>query len=372
MNPKVIALYLPQYYPNPQNDEWWGKGFTEWTNVGNAKPLFKGHDQPRVPADLGYYDLRLPEVREQQAALAHEAGASAFLYWHYWFGNGKRMLARVFDEVLESGNPDFPFCLAWANHSWYAKTWDKSAPDKLLIEQTYPGMEDAKLHFEFLAKAFTDPRYFKVEGKPFFFIYHPDDVPKDYLVYFRKRTKELGFEDIYLVANVWSEAHTVEEYRQKGYDAITYNRILNILYDEYADMSFLKQCYHRAIRLWYQKFKGIPKGALDYGEYRHKFILPKDCQRGVIPEIFPNWDHSPRSGKTGASTIYYNSKPDYFYDHVKDALNAIKDKPESEQMLILKSWNEWGEGNYMEPDLKNGHGYIDAIRKAIEEFEKAC
>ena len=122
MKPRLISFYLPQFYPTPENDEWWGKGFTEWTNVGRAKPLFKGHYQPKVPADLGYYDLRIPEVREQQADLAREAGIEGFCYWHYWFGNGKRLLDRVFREVVETGKPDFPFCLCWANHSWYAKT----------------------------------------------------------------------------------------------------------------------------------------------------------------------------------------------------------------------------------------------------------
>lgn len=124
MKPKIIALYLPQYYPFKENNEWWGTGFTEWTNVGKAKPLFKGHYQPRVPADLGYYDLRLPCIREQQAQLAKEAGVYGFCYWHYWFGNGRRLMNLVFDEVLSTGKPDFPFCLGWANHSWYAKNWN--------------------------------------------------------------------------------------------------------------------------------------------------------------------------------------------------------------------------------------------------------
>lgn len=368
MHPSILALYLPQYYPTPYNDKWWGKGFTEWTNVGKAKPLWKGHYQPKVPADLGYYDLRVPEVREQQAQLAREAGVTAFLYWHYWLGNGKRLLSEVFQEVLDSGKPDYPFALAWANHSWYAKDWNDRKKDVLIAEQTYPGIEDEKIHFNFLLKAFKDKRYFKVDGKPFFFIFHPQNLPIEYITNFRKWTKEAGFPDIYLVANVLGDEESLEEYKKRGYNAIVRNRMLNILYESYDKMSFIKEAVIRAERLFKQKFIGIPKGALDYSKVFHHFIHESDKQIGVIPEIFPNWDHSPRSGKTGASTIYYNSEPQYFYEHVKDALNAIKDKPESEQILILKSWNEWGEGNYMEPDLKYGHGYINALQKALKEY----
>lgn len=369
MNPKILALYLPQYYPTPYNDKWWGKGFTEWTNVGKAKPLWKGHYQPKVPADLGYYDLRLPIVREQQAELAREAGVTAFLYWHYWLGNGKRLLSEVFQEVLDSGKPDFPFALAWANHSWYAKTWDNSGQDVLLAEQTYPGIEDEKMHFRFLLKAFRDKRYFKVDGKPFFFVFRPDDVPKEYLLNLRQWTREAGFPDIYLVANVWDGHKMLDDYRKLGYDAITINRMQNILYDAYDKMNIFKQMALRLQRFAKQELAGIPRGALDYAKTYHQFINDNDKQIGVLPEIFPNWDHSPRSGKVGASTIYYNAKPEDFYEHVKDALNAIKDKPLSDQILILKSWNEWGEGNYMEPDLKYGHGYIDALRRVLDEYK---
>lgn len=368
MNSKILALYLPQYYPTPLNDKWWGKGFTEWTNVGKAKPLWKGHYQPKVPADLGYYDLRLPQVREQQAELAKEAGVTAFLYWHYWLGNGKRLLSEVFQEVLDSGKPDFPFALAWANHSWYAKDWNDRRKDVLIAEQTYPGIEDEKLHFQFLLKAFSDKRYFKVDGKPFLFIFRPDDLPEEYLSNLHKWTKDAGFPGLYLVANVWGKRHTLEEYKKKGYDAITYNRVMDTLYDWYGSISPLHQLWDRAERKICEIVEGKPRAALDYSKFYHLFIRPEDKQRGIIPEIFPNWDHSPRSGRTGASIIYYNSDPKYFHEHVKDALNAIKDKPESEQILILKSWNEWGEGNYMEPDLRYGHGYIDALRSAIDEF----
>ena len=173
---RPIAFYLPQFYPTPENDEWWEPGFTEWTNVARAVPLFPGHYQPRIPRDLGFYDLRVPETRQKQAELAREAGIEGFCYWHYWFGGGKRLLHEVFDDVVRSGKPDFPFCLCWANHSWYSKTWDPDLPDKLLVEQTYPGEEDIIDHFNAMLPAFQDKRYMKVNGKLVFGVFDPSKI----------------------------------------------------------------------------------------------------------------------------------------------------------------------------------------------------
>ncbi|MBQ4029820.1 MAG: glycoside hydrolase family 99-like domain-containing protein, partial [Prevotella sp.] len=173
MKARVIAYYLPQFHPIPENDKYWGKGFTEWTNVAKARPLFRGHYQPRIPADLGFYDLRMPEVREAQAELAREAGIEGFCYWHYWFGHGKRLLERPFNEVVASGKPDFPFCLAWANHDWTTKTWEKGVKDGMIAEQLYLGKEDYRLHFNTLLPAFKDHRYIRIDGKPLFVIYDP-------------------------------------------------------------------------------------------------------------------------------------------------------------------------------------------------------
>ena len=175
MKPRILALYLPQFHPIPENDAWWGPGFTEWTNVVKAKPSFRGHVQPKIPADLGFYDLRLPETREQQAQLAREAGIEGFCYYHYWFG-GKQLLERPFNEVLASGKPDYPFCICWANHSWSNKTWNRKSnmqKNSMLIEQTYPGDQDDREHFLALLPAFNDPRYITIDGKPVFFLYSP-------------------------------------------------------------------------------------------------------------------------------------------------------------------------------------------------------
>ena len=177
---RVIAFYLPQFHPTPENDKFWGKGFTEWTNAAKAKPLFKGHHQPHIPADLGFYDLRMPEIRESQAKLAKEAGVEGFCYWHYWFGNGKQFLQEIFDDVVESGKPDFPFCVGWANHSWTNKNWVNTptfSKDFYIAEQLYPGPEDHEAHFYSLLKAFKDPRYIKVDGKLLFYIFAPLNLP---------------------------------------------------------------------------------------------------------------------------------------------------------------------------------------------------
>ncbi len=175
-NARAIAFHLPQYHPTPENDEWWGKGFSEWSPTPRrAKPLYPGRSQPHLPADLGYYDLRLPEARHAQAEkLAREYGIEGFCYYHYWFG-GRRILERPVNEILSSGEPDLPFCLCWANHSW-SNIWQGVA-DRMLIEQTYPGMDDHRRHFEWLLAAFHDPRYIRVDGKPMFLIYNPPDIP---------------------------------------------------------------------------------------------------------------------------------------------------------------------------------------------------
>ena len=174
---RLIAFYFPQFHPIPENDKWWGKGFTEWTNVAKAKPLFRGHYQPHVPADLGFYDLRLPEIRQQQADMAREAGIEGFCYWHYWMGGGRLLLERPFQEVLKTGAPDFPFCLGWANHSWTTKTWEKGksfTSESMIFEQLYPGVEDYINHFFDVLPAFKDKRYITVDNKPLFVVFDPE------------------------------------------------------------------------------------------------------------------------------------------------------------------------------------------------------
>ena len=170
---KALAFYLPQYHPIPENDEWWGKGFTEWANVAKAQPLYPGHYQPHLPGELGYYDLRVPEVREAQADLARDHGISGFVYYHYWF-HGRRLLNRPFDEVLASGSPDFPFALCWANEEW-TRNWDGQS-GRVLIRQEYSDADDLA-HIRWLATAFADSRYITIDGKPLMLVYRPGVLP---------------------------------------------------------------------------------------------------------------------------------------------------------------------------------------------------
>lgn len=362
--PKIIALYLPQYHPFKENDEWWGKGFTEWTNVAKAKPLYRNHYQPKIPADLGFYDLRVPEVREQQAQLAREAGIYGFCYWHYWFGNGKQLMESVFDEVLESGEPDFPFCLAWANHSWYAKLWNKddTNKDKLLIEQTYP-QGDPDLHYSKLRHAFHDKRYIKVGSSPLFMIYDPMSCPKEYLDRLQELARADGFPDgLFIVGNITLRKLKKEDLLKYGYSAVTYQRLTKDINRSLGARIALKiktvlldKIIHRPAIADYRK-------AISY------LIDPDiDGADDVFPGILPNWDHTPRSGLRGS--VFEHATPSNFKKLAKKALEVVRKKPIDRQIIFLKSWNEWGEGNYMEPDLKYGKGFINALREALDEYE---
>ncbi len=392
---RVIAFYLPQFHPTPENDKFWGKGFTEWTNVAKAKPLFKGHHQPHIPADLGFYDLRMPEVRDAQAKLARDAGIEGFCYWHYWFGNGKQFLQKIFDEVVESGKPDFPFCVGWANHSWNNKNWVNTptfSKDYYIAEQTYPGAEDNEKHFYSLLKAFKDPRYIKVDGKLLFYIFAPLKFPNvsAFISQWNELAKKEGLKGFYFVAlresgefikikssiktimtnlfnkdfSVFSDADSViNEVLSLGFDAVN-SRGINIAHYRY-NSPFISFCKHFVNGILFGLFDWHPVEKYNFKKISKFLFTDTDRRENVFPTIIPNWDRSPRAGKR--ARIWYNSKPEYFKEQVKMALDLIKDKPEQKRILFLMAWNEWGEGNYMEPDLEYGHGYLDALRNALLE-----
>lgn len=348
---RVIAFYLPQFYPTPENDEWWEPGFTEWTNVARAKPLFKGHYQPRIPRDLGFYDLRVPETREKQAQLAREAGIEGFCYWHYWFGNGKRLLSDVFREVVETGKPDFPFCLCWANHSWYAKTWDPNIPDKLLIEQTYPGKEDYIAHFNEMLPAFKDKRYMKTsDGKLIFGIFAPYDFKnfqefKDVWNQLAINNGLVGFEFFAFVQGMG-----LDKLHNDIYDRIVYDAI----YDTYKSSSELS--FSRLINSVKFRMKKFVKRA-NYKDYVEAAILKFKEFSNVTPCIYPMFDHSPRSANR--SIILHNNSPKLWGELCRKTEQIVQSNKDKDNLIFIKAWNEWGEGNYMEPDSKFGKAYIN-------------
>lgn len=355
---RIIALYLPQFHPIDENNQWWGPGFTEWTNVGKAKPLFKGHYQPRVPRDLGYYDLRLPETRDAQAAMAKSYGIEAFCYWHYWFGNKRRLIERPFNEVLESGKPDFPFCLGWANHSWKDKQFSKDGTDTMLIEQLYGGLKDYTEHFEAVIPAFKDKRYVRVNDKPFFMIHSPYLIPdlKFFIETWQRLAIENGLKGIHFVANTHLDSE-VEPLIKMGFGAVSVVKLFDVFKNEFNVLQ-------RAVAKVKRQYLSLGK-ILDYEKSSKYFHSQEDKDLKRYPNLFPNWDHSPRSGRKGH--ILHNSHPKAFKKHALAVLNLVKTKPQEENIIILRSWNEWAEGNYIEPDLKFGIGYLQALQEAIIE-----
>lgn len=361
---RVIAFYLPQFHPFKENDEWWGKGFTEWTNVANAKPLFKGHYQPKIPADLGFYDLRVPEVREEQARLAKEAGISGFCYWHYWF-HGHELMERPFWEVVESGKPDFPFCIGWANETWKSKMWNKDGSlgvgTKTLIEQTY-NEEDDVAHFDALLKAFKDPRYILVDGAPLVFVHRASDLPEHTIRIWNKLAVQNGFPGIHFVGRITlleNYAKTKESLLNKGFNAVTVSRL--------GASSLKESILQKLIRKVWSLIRY--RGCLHLYPYKKEmdtlYDPAFDAADNVYPAIYPNWDHSPRSGRNGF--IVVDSTPALFEKHVSCVLDELRNKDPEHQIVFLKSWNEWGEGNYMEPDTKFGRGYIDALARQLNK-----
>lgn len=359
---KVIALYLPQYYPFKENDEWWGKGFTEWTNVGKAKPLFRGHYQPKVPADLGYYDLRLPEIAEQQAELARRAGVYAFCYWHYWFGEGKELLDMPFKRALKTGKPDFPFCLGWAAESWMAKYWNKDNTygGKILIEQRFPGEEDNEKHFYSCLDAFKDPRYVKVDEKPFFLLYglknHPDVA--GFINQWNNLIKKSGVADSFYFVGYANTKEEIMNCKGAKFDAISLNPLLVSPKFSGNSRYNIKIYFERLVDKLFKRPMRV-----DYEEIVDNCWNDEYLKEDFIPAIIPNWDHSSRSGIRGSVII--NNTPEKWKKVCEKVVTNTRKK--HNKFILLKSWNEWGEGNYMEPDLKYGNQYIDALGDCVNK-----
>ena len=367
---RIIAFYLPQFHPIPENDEWWGRGFTEWTNVGKAKPLFPSHRQPRLPTELGYYDLRVPEVREAQAELARSAGVESFCYWHYWFGNGRRIIDRPFAEVLASGKPDFPFCLAWANQSWTGIWHGK--PGTTLIEQLYPGREDEEAHFRWARTAFEDHRYSTVDGKPIFVIFAPHDMPSttSFIEHWRELAHKAGLPGIYFVAISNRYIKGLDRYYDPILDA--FDAVTLLVPQDYISKRGREVQGTLARRLKelnvgklnpYKPEKWKRPMRIDYAEVVAHALEDMPAGERYLPSVLPGWDNTPRSRFGGV--VYEGETPELFERYMRKALNKVKDHDEQHRIIFLKAWNEWAEGNYVEPDAIHGRAMLDVIRSVV-------
>jgi lipopolysaccharide biosynthesis protein len=350
---RAIAFYLPQFHPIPENSEWWGPGFTEWTNAAKARPLFRGHVQPHLPADLGFYDLRLHEAREAQAALAAQYGVEAFCYWHYWFGDGVRILERPFAEVVASGAPNHKFLLGWANQTWTG-IWHGAA-NRVLRQQSYLGPEDDQRHFDTILPAFRDDRYFRVDDRPVFYVFRPEELPnpKEFIDRWQSMAKAAGLPGLYLVAEVSDLLGAGARYttsERDGFDAGVYVRIP------------ARKTRSDVLRMRVSRKLGAPEHypySTDPAMWR-----PVREDGHLQPVVYPNWDNTPRSGRRGL--VLTGSSPELFASNARTAIDTLRDRPDGEQLLWIKSWNEWAEGNYLEPDLEHGHKWLVALRGELQ------
>lgn len=357
---RAIAFYLPQFHPIPENDEWWGRGFTEWTNTAKAKPLFRGHYQPHLPADLGFYDLRLAEAREAQADMARQYGIEGFCYYEYWFA-GKRLIERPFNEVLTSGKPDFPFCICWANQTWTG-IWH-GAPNRILIEQTYPGMADHEAHFHEWLKAFRDKRYITVDNKPLLLIYRPMEIPdiQEVIDFWRRLSVESGLEGLHLVG-VCEDPDWVPG--DHGFDASVTPRLpLHKTFNWAPWWQPIKK-----IKSLLKKWRKLPT-VFNYADVMRDFLGAAPPGVENYPCLVPNWDNTPRSGSRGF--VLHESTPELFRAHVNQAMEMTKDVPVEHRLLFIKSWNEWAEGNHLEPDDRFGHDYLEVLRDELSALRSS-
>ena len=339
---KALAFYLPQFHPIPENDAWWGAGFTEWRNVTRARPLYPGHYQPHVPGELGYYDLRIPEVRAAQADLARSHGISGFVYYHYWF-QGKRLLNRPFDEVLASGEPDFPFALCWANEEW-TRNWDGRS-GTVLMPQGYSDADDLA-HIRWLATAFADPRYITIDGRPLMLIYRPGLLPDPRRTTDRWRTEaqQLGFPDLYLCwVDGWG--HPEHGPEDAGFDATVGFVPFS------APQRFLTVESLRTHRI------------LDYPAAAEARATEPAPPWKHFPSVMVGWDSTARH--PGSATIFEGATPDAYRSWLDRTVTSLADVPEEENYLFLLAWNEWAEGNHLEPDQRFGRAFLEATRSVL-------
>jgi lipopolysaccharide biosynthesis protein len=343
---RAIAYYLPQFHPIPENDKWWGNGFTEWANVAKAVPNFRGHYQPRLPADLGFYDLRLPQVREQQARLAKSYGLHGFCYYYYWFA-GKKLLDLPITEVLRSGAPEFPFCLCWANENW-TRHWDGGSRE-ILMAQNHSAANDLMLMRDLLP-FFRDSRYIRVGGKPLFIVYRIGVLPdaRASAEIWRDCCRREGIGEIYLCA---ATTYDTDDPARYGFDALV----------EFPPHRLQTPALWDILEVTNVRFSGT---VIDYRQYVADRIAAPPPRYTVHPTVMPGWDNTPRQPDRGL--IFVNSSPEAYEVWLREVVaQTVRARPPHERLVFINAWNEWAEGAYLEPDRRYGHQYLKATHRAL-------
>lgn len=341
---RLIAFYLPQYHPIPENDEWWGKGFTEWTNVTKATPLFDGHYQPHLPTDFGFYDLRVRQSRHDQIRIAKQYGIDGFCYHYYWF-SGKRILNYPLDDMLSDRESEMPFCLCWANENW-TRRWDAAEKDILLKQDHLP--DDDVNFIKSLIPFFSDPRYIKLDGAPFLIVYRPQNLPNPRKTsrVWRDYCKSIGFENIHICAAL---THGNEDYEQFDFDSGVEFPPHNLQVDNISSKI-----------AFYRPFRG---NVMIYSDVAQSYLDRSYVDRNIFRSVFPSWDNTARTNDR--ALIVLNSTPNNYEYWLREALRKTKtDFPDKERFVFINAWNEWAEGCHLEPDRKNQRRFLEATSRA--------
>jgi lipopolysaccharide biosynthesis protein len=355
---RLVAMYLPQFHPIAENNEWWGRGFTEWTNVVKGKPLFAGHYQPHLPADLGFYDLRLSEARVAQAELANAYGITAFCYYHYWF-NGRRLLERPLEGVLASGVPDFPFCLCWANENW-TRVWDGGDRD-ILMQQHYSASDDTA-HIHALLPVFADARYLRIDGRPIFLTYKASQFPDPRRTtdLWRNEAVKAGIGELFL-AKVDRSLADVGDPKNWGFDAAV----------EFQPSGLTAPWPRHRTKLgvFGSRVGVFPKAfqdftVYDYADYADHMLNGPPADYLRFPCVTPMWDNSARKRSNGI--ILSDSTPEKYEHWLTAVLRRFHPPAPESNLVFINAWNEWAEGNHLEPDQRWGHAYLEATKRAID------
>lgn len=384
---KIIAFYLPQFHETPENNEWWGKGFTEWTNTKKAKPLFKAHYQPREPLNDNYYNLLDDGVKEWQVNLAKEYGIHGFCFYHYWFKNGKKLLEKPIEQYLENKDLDLPFCLSWANEPW-TRRWDGSE-HKVLMPQEYGDEKEWKEHFYYLLPFLKDERYIKLEGKPVFIIYKPNIIPcmNDMIDCWQRLAQSNGLEGISFIYQ-HPEFHFIENKDDSKFEmGIEFEPLYSFARSRMGKntkdkLNDLFKLYNQGTNLFLNRLKQIINGIMDRNlsnKFEFRFtvtdirdydslvktsISSSPLNKKAIPGVFTDWDNTARRGKN--ATLFVGGNPEKFKDYLSMQIKRAKEVY-NKDMIFINAWNEWAEGAYLEPDKKHGYAYLQAVKDALKE-----